>query len=200
MQRKPDLPGQSSSERELVRLAKEGDPTAFTLLSEQFMPVLHGRAGRYSNIVGVDTEDFVQEGMLALYRAVMGFDPETGIQFRTYAITCIHNSMASAIKTHMKNVAQRGGVHFDETDEQKLHQQTTLHVDGMLVEDIYIQMETNSFRMRQIEDLLSEFERHVLKLYLSGQSYQQIARVLSVTTKSVDNALQRVRRKLRPEL
>lgn len=192
------MPGQPS-EMELVQRARGGDGAAFDLLCEQYMPVLQGRAGRYSNIVGVDVEDFVQEGMFALYRAVQGYDPDMGIQFRTYAVTCINNSMASAIKTHMKNFSQRGGVQIDEMDEQALHQQTTLLADEMLVEDIFIQKETNSLRQRQIEVLLSDFERQVLVLYLSGQSYQEIASVLSTTTKAVDNALQRVRRKLRPE-
>lgn len=199
MQKNPHLPDQTLTEIELVRLAKEDDSAAFSELYNQYMPILQRRAGRYSSIVGVDIEDFIQEGMLALYRAVKGYNPCAGIQFRTYAVTCINNSMASAIKNHMKTVHQRG-LQIDEVDEQQLHKQTTLRTGGMLVEDLYIQMETNSYLLRQIDSLLSDFERQVLKLYLGGQSYHKIAQVLSTTTKAVDNALQRVRRKLRPEI
>lgn len=199
MHKRPCQSGCALNEMELVRRAEAGDTAAFDLLCEQYMPVLQGRAGRYSSIVGVDVEDFVQEGMLALYRAVKGFDPDAGIQFRTYAVTCINNSMASAIKSHMKNFSRRGGIQIDEMDEQTLHRQTMLLADDMLVEDLFIQKEMNTQRQRQIEILLSDFERQVLVLYLSGQSYQEIANVLSTTTKAVDNALQRVRRKLRPE-
>lgn len=188
------------SEQELVELAKQEDAAAFAALSDRYMPVLQSRAGRYSNIVGVDTEDFVQEGMLALYRAVKGYDAATGIRFRTYAITCINNSMTSAIRTHMKDVHRGQSLNIDEIDEHSLHQQTSLHAGERMVEDIYFDRETSDHRARQIATLLSDFERQVLERYLSGQSYQHISHVLSTSTKAVDNALQRVRRKLRPEL
>lgn len=198
MQREPRLPKKKTMEMELVQLAKGGDSTAFSLLSEQYMPVLQGRAGRYSSIVGVDTEDFVQEGMLALYRAVMSFNSCAGTQFHTYAITCINNSMTSVVRNHMRNFRQQNGVHLDVIDEQKIYDATVQVNDGP--EDLFFQMETANHRAQQIEALLSEFERHVLKQYLSGQSYQKVAKSLCTTTKAVDNALQRVRRKLRPNL
>lgn len=199
MQRKPLPPEDSPGEMELVYRAKEGDPSAFALLSEQYLYILHGRAGRYSKIVGVDTEDFVQEGLLALYRAVKGYNPAMGIRFRTYAITCINNSMISAIKTHLRDYRQTQGIHLDEMGPPKVYGRVVLQEEDC-PEDIFFQMEAAHARAQQMEALLSEFERQVLKRYLSGQSYQEIGLALRTSTKAVDNALQRVRRKLRPQI
>lgn len=196
MQKNPRSVQNNTDETELVHSAKEGDAARFALLVEQYMPVLWGCVSRYSKTAGVDTEDFIQEGLLALYRAVKSFDPQMGIRFRTYAITCINNSMASAIRTHLRLMSRQGD-HLDDMDERHLHRQASVSADDL--EELFIQRETNSRRQRQIEVLLSDFERHVLMLYLDGQTYQEIARVLRTTTKAVDNALQRVRRKLRPE-
>lgn len=192
-------PMEAYPEPELVSLAKAGNARAFTALSDRYMPVLQSRAGRYSNIVGVDVEDFVQEGMLALYRAVMGYDGRGDTRFSTYAITCINNSMTTAIKNHMKVIQKGSSVNLDDLDELGLLRQMTQR-HGQTMEDLYIELETSGRRAQQIETLLSDFERRVLKLYLSGHSYQRISNALSTTTKAVDNALQRVRRKLRPEL
>lgn len=190
--------GATVSDKELVRLVRSGDAGAFQALAERYMQALKSRANRYSSVVGVDTDDFVQEGMLALFKAVKGFDEHAGIQFRTYAITCINNSMATAIKTHMKDLSQSAGVPIDAVSEDAIKSSSCKK--HRLIEDIYIENEDSELLAWQIQSLLSNFERQVLKLYLRGHSYLQISELLSTSTKAVDNALQRVRRKLRPEL
>lgn len=184
------------SDIELAELAKNGNAGAFTCLSERFMPVLKRRANRYSSVVGIDIDDFIQEGMLALFRAVKGFDAGMDVQFRTYAITCINNSMNTAIKSHMKNIAQSSGVSIDGINEEKLGpdmQRASVHV-----EDMFIEQEDSAALAWQIQSRLSNFERQVLKLYLRGHSYLRISELLNTSAKAVDNALQRVRKKLRP--
>ena len=188
------------SDKELVYFSKDGDTAAFAILTERYMPLLKSRAGRYSNVVGVDVEDFVQEGMLALFKAVKGYDADAGIQFRTYAVICINNSMATAIKTHMKNVVRNNGVSIDVLDDAELHQRSLTQLTPMLIEDSFIEREDSFLRALRIKSLLSDFEQRVLTIYLQGHSYQQISHQLDTTTKAVDNALQRVRQKLRPEL
>ncbi len=184
------------SDLELVSLVKRGDASAFATLSDRYMPVLLGRAGRYAGIVGVDVEDFLQEGMFALFRAVKGFNPEAEVRFSTYAVTCIHNSMTDAIRAHMKCKRHDGDVNIEDIDRQP-HASFSAQLQQKPVEDILLEQEARSIRENQIKTLLSDFEQHVLKLYLSGHSYRHISLVLSSTVKSVDNALQRVRRKLR---
>lgn len=183
------------SDKELAAKAKNGDTTAFSVLSERYLPILKSRANRYSNVVGVDTEDFVQEGMLALFKAVKGYDGHMGVQFNTYAVTCVNNSMITAIKSHMRS-RRTASVSID--DNPELHINDRQKSDSMLVEDMYILQEDSAILADQIQALLSDFERQVLKLYLRGNSYLEISGMLSTSTKAVDNALQRVRRKLRP--
>ena len=189
----------TASDEELVLIAKSGCDNAFDLLFERYAHVLKMRAMRYSKVVKSDTEDFVQEGMLALFRAVKSFDVNLGTQFKTYAAACINNSMASAVKKHLKTT-EKTGVSIDFIGEEKLAENSPSSSAVMPAEDIYIEREHSELLALQINSLLSNFERQVLKFYLRGYSYLQIAELLSTTTKAVDNALQRVRRKLRPEL
>jgi len=193
MRGEPNSAGKSFSDHELVFQIQEGDHSAFSVLAQRYMPILQRRAARYSNIVGVDVEDFVQEGLLALFKAVKSYNLQAGIQFNTYAITCIHNSLVNAIRVHMKNLRQHA-VPLSDLDE---HRYQSAALREKPVEDVYLDMEASSLRARQMETLLSDFEQQVLKMYLSGHTYQQSANVLSTSTKAVDNALQRVRRKLR---
>jgi RNA polymerase sporulation-specific sigma factor len=172
---------------ELAAAAKQGSDSAFQALLERYLPVIRSRANRYAAVVGQDVEDFIQEGMLALFRAVRGFDEASGFRFKTYAVTCINNSMASAIKKHMKNFVAE--LPLEENDDSR---------DTMQPEDMFIEQEDSAKLLWQIQSLLSDFERRVLKLYLRGNSYQEIGGALNAAPKAVDNALQRVRRKLRP--
>lgn len=181
------------SDQELVSLIRDGDAVAFNVLSERYKPLLYGQAGKYADITGVDVEDFIQEGMLALYRAVQRYDSSLGAKFGTYATACICHSMTDAVRIHMRMLRSRAALPIDKMDEAGYAQLYSP------VEDSYMDRETTVHRTRQIESVLSDFERQVLMLYLRGHSYQQISAVLRTATKSVDNALQRVRRKLRPD-
>jgi RNA polymerase sporulation-specific sigma factor len=173
------------SDEALAEKAKAGVSSAFSVLSERYMFLIKSRANRYAGVVGQDVEDFIQEGMLALFRAVKGFDGGSGFKFKTYAVTCINNSLFSAIKKHMKSVAT-----VTLPEEESPTQP----------EELFIEQEASAELASQIQNRLSDFERQVLKLYLKGNSYAEISGTLGFSTKAVDNALQRIRRKLRPEL
>lgn len=187
------------SDLELVRLVREGDTGAFSFLLERYVAVFHSRAARYARFVGADRDDFFQEGMFALYRAVHGFNDALGTRFSTYAVACINNSMSRMAKNHIKNIRHSADVRIDDLDEQSIYRQDSFSLPRS-AEDQYLDSEALCLRAEQIEALLSCFERQVLGLYLRGHTYSQIANLLSTSAKAVDNALQRVRRKLRPEL
>lgn len=177
------------ADEELVLLVKKGDKDAFDLLSGRYHSTLKSRAGRYAGIAGVEEDDFLQEGLLALYRAARGYDPGGQAQFRTYAITCINNSMSAAIKLHMKQQNRKSTFSIDQLDQAQ--------TGGIPMDQILLDRESSDQLADRIKTGLSDFERQVLGYYLSGLTYQQISQVLGTSAKAVDNALQRVRRKLR---
>ncbi|WRS28815.1 sigma-70 family RNA polymerase sigma factor [Oscillospiraceae bacterium MB08-C2-2] len=185
------------ADAKLALLAGQGDTQAFDCLLIRYMPLVKRHAARYSNVSGIDPEDFLQEGMLALFKAAKSYDDRFQVQFSTYAFRCIGNSMITAVKKHMKSAHQNTNVYIDISDEQWLSRETASRRIPELPEEQFIDMETAQLQQQLMRSLLSDFEWQVLRLYLDGGSYQQIALVLQTTTKAVDNALQRVRRKLK---
>ena len=182
---------------EIVRKMRDGDANSFSLLVERYLPILWGRASRYYACVpGADMEDLVQEGMFALFRAVRGYNETSGIMFSTYAVTCINNSINTAARNHIRGGKQRSDIGLYDISEHDLYYQSNSHEKTL--EDACMDSETTRLQAKQIKALLSGFERQVLSLYIKGHSYQETACSLSTSTKAVDNALQRVRRKLRP--
>ncbi len=177
------------ADEELVLLVQKGDTDAFSVLSHRYDAALRGRASRYVGIAGVEAEDFFQEGLIALYRAARGYNPGGKARFRTYAVTCINNSMATAIKLHMRQQSCKSLLSIQQLDYATVHQQP--------MEQFLLDREDSCQLVNQIQSRLSDLERKVLYHYLLGHSYQQISQVLSTSAKTVDNALQRVRRKLR---
>lgn len=177
-------------------MAKDDDQAAFDALCQQYTPFIFRRATHCSHLAGADIEDFIQEGRLALYRAVKGYNPGMGIRFTTYAMTCINNAMTSMMRLHMRSEWEQEPLALDDLDDQRLYRALAQGEDNH-PEELFIQMEIRDQRNAQINRLLSPFERNVLDHYLSGQSYQDIAREMCTSAKAVDNALQRVRRKLR---
>jgi RNA polymerase sporulation-specific sigma factor len=190
---------ESPSDRELVELVRGGDTDAFTVLLDRYMSAIRAEVFRYAQASGADGEDMQQEAMITLFRAVRGFHPDRGAQFNTYALTAIRNALGALAKRHRQNVSKDAGFDLAGIDPAKLISQTPGTPGERPVEDMYLDREASRIRALKIETLLSEFERRVLKLYLGGHSYQQISHVLGISTKAVDNALQRVRRKLRSD-
>lgn len=158
-------------------------------LIDAFLPYIEKKATE-SKGCGLDRDDVVQEGLIGLFGAIRGYEPDKGAEFTTYAYSCINNSIVSALraagrkKHSMLNSAlpieAADGVSGGETPEQ-----TTISNESL--RDL----------REKIQTLLSPLERKVLTLRLSGKSYVEIADRLSRTQKSVDNAVQRIRRKLK---
>jgi len=186
------------SVHELLGLVQDGTAAdAFDRLLERYMPVIRFNAGRYAGVFGADIEDLRQEAMITLFRAAKGFDVTAGNSFSAYATASINNAMAAIAKKSFKSSQGYSGINLDELDSSQLSLRVAGNTSVRPVEDQFLDREAKLDRESKIAALLSDFERRVLRLYLGGHSYQQISGVLRVSTKAVDNALQRVRRKLR---
>ena len=174
-------------------LIQDNSPREASLapLIKAFMPLIQKRAKTIS-IPGLDYDDLVQEGLIGLFNALETFDSSRGTSFSTYAATCINNCIATAIKkaARKKHLPLSGYLSLSEDDE------TTL-ISGYTPEDIAIANEEYTALQNKINDDLSDFERDVLALYLEGYDYVAVADRLAVAPKSVDNALQRARNKLK---
>ena len=172
----------------LVLSARQGDDNAFAALAAEMMPVLRARAAAYT-CVGLEAEDLVQEGLMALLSAVHTYQIGAEASFLTYSGVCVRNRMVSVLR-------KVGG-------GKSVHAQDTVPLDSDLpaatltVEDYGDLREECETLLRRVDTMLSSNERTVLYLFLSGLSYREIAERLGKTPKSVDNALQRVRHKLK---
>ena len=180
----------------LAQRAKNGDDEALADLIERYTPLVCMRARAYARGV-MDVDDVYQEGMIALLKAVRNYRADTAGSFRTFAAVCVNNKMLSAVTAHMrdKNAPMRSYLSLSGREiPEDLLAAVSPETDP---EKLVIASEESAARNRRIENLLSPFERQVLRLYLSSYSYEEMSRQLGSSTKAVDNALQRVRRKLR---
>ena len=150
--------------------------------------------------MGGDSEDLVQEGMVGLLAAIREYDPERKVSFRAYAEVCIRNRLLSAVKaasrdkhTPLNSYVPLDPALFDGTDSDE---RRTVDQRQGNPEALFIHQEDMQERMNRIYSQLSPLETRILRLYLSGLSYSEIASKCNRPLKSVDNAVQRIRRKI----
>ena len=152
-------------------------------------------------LLGGDTDDLIQEGMIGLFKAVRDYDPAGGSSFYSFAGLCITRQMYKAVEAAARKK------HSPLNSYVSLSDSGDMEVDAMLFQEpaqsegnperILLQQEQMEQLLEQMQDALSPMERQVLNLYLSGNNYHQIAKILDKPEKSIDNALQRIRQKLR---
>lgn len=179
------------SDEELAALAKNGDAHAVSALIARLIPVIKNKVFLYKDC-WPGHDDLLQEGMLGILSAVKTFDSSREASFKTYASVCIGNRITSAIRgaTGKKRIPENQFVSLED-EELPL---TEPHLNP---EEVVLDNEAVETIQAAFSKLLSPFEHEVLMLYLNGHSYEEIAVQLDSTAKSVDNALQRVRRKLK---
>ena len=184
------------TDEQLVQSAQAGDTESLTVLVERYKRLIDREVGAFSKI-GLDREDILQEALIGLYRAIQSYDSRKEARFKTYAMVCIRNGWISAVRfgSSSRHTPLNNSISLDDD----LWQDTLQLVDESAVnpESWMIHQEWLKQWQEQVQILLSDFERDVLRLYLTGFSYDDMAKKLSSTAKAVDNALQRVRRKLR---
>ena len=187
----------------LIALAKQGDPTAYDRLVRRYYGFVRLKASSYF-IAGGDSDDLIQEGMIGLYKAVRDFRPDKETSFRSFAELCVTRQIITAIKTatRFKHSPLNTYVSFSHTPAgQESEGDCTLGdaLPGPSVNDpsvCVISTEELQSLVFTLGTGLSSLESEALTLYLEGNSYEEMAEGLGCDTKTIDNALQRVKRKI----
>lgn len=175
----------------LVSKAKSGDTAALTQLIERYSDIILQKAKSYKGLSGIESDDLYQEGMMGFVAAVYSFDETREIQFSTYAVTVASRKMLSALKksNNKSNLPLRSYISIEEENNLLSYSPTP--------EEIIIYNEELDKINNFVKNNLSKTEKKVLKLSMLGMSYSEIAEILECTEKSVDNAIQRIRKKIR---
>ncbi len=189
------------SDEDIVETAKIGDPEALEYLIRKYKGFVRIKARSYF-LIGADREDIVQEGMIGLYKAIRDYDKDKLSSFRAFAEICITRQIITAIKTatRQKHMPLNSYVSLNKPIYDEESDRTLLDIiSGAKItdpEELIISSEELYSMENKIVELLSSLEWEVLMAYLDGKSYEEIACELNRHVKSVDNALQRVKRKL----
>ncbi len=189
------------SDEEIVARCHQDDDRAVEYLLNKYKNFVRSKARSYF-LIGADHEDIVQEGMIGLYKAIRDYRADKLASFRAFAELCITRQIITAIKTATRQkhiplnsyVSLNKPLYDDESDRTLLD----VIIEGKTSspEDLLISQESLQTINLRIGEVLSDLEQDVLAAYLDGKSYQEIAQMLGRHSKSIDNALQRVKRKL----
>lgn len=182
------------TDEELIARLRAGEREITDYLIDKYKSLVRTRA-RALYLVGGDHEDLIQEGMLGLFKAVRDYKPEKEASFATFAGLCIDRQMYSAVASSQRQKHQPLNS-FVSLSEPVSEQELRL-VDEETPEEIMISRENVIGMHERIKERLSKFEYQVLELYLKGYDYTQIAEKLGKQPKAIDNALQRIRSKVR---
>jgi RNA polymerase sporulation-specific sigma factor len=188
-------------DEQIVEDARAGDEQALEYLIYKYKNFVRAKARSYF-LIGADREDIIQEGMIGLYKAIRDFRQDKLSSFRAFAELCITRQIITAIKTatRQKHIPLNSYVSLNKPIYDDESERTLLDVlSGTRIsnpEELVISQEDFNSIECKIEELLSDLEWNVLSSYLQGKSYQEIAADLNRHVKSIDNALQRVKRKL----
>lgn len=189
------------TDEELVRLTHEGNAAAEEYMFMKYKNYVRSKARTYF-LIGADSEDIIQEGMIGLYKAIRDYKSDRQSSFKVFAELCITRQIITAIKsaTRQKHMPLNSYVSLNQPVYEAESDRTLIDIlseaktsnpeELMISKEEYAQIEA------RIGDILSDLEMEVLSSYLQGRSYQEIADILNRHVKSIDNALQRVKRKL----
>ena len=190
------------SDEQLIALIKSGDKIAIDFLIEKYKDLVNKKVGKYF-MIGAEKEDIIQEGMIGLFKAIQSFDSTKQNSFKTFANLCIERQLITAIKTsnrqkHMpldSYLSLSSSAYNNEKDGDTSmieffdSHTTEDHLETITKKEYYKKVENT------IDKSLSTFEKQVLQRFIKGESYLTIAEQLNSPVKSVDNAIQRIRKK-----
>ena len=195
-----------TTDTERVLQARAGDDAALCELLNKYRSFARVKARSYF-LVGADREDIVQEGMIGLYKAIRDFNPDLQTSFRAFAELCVTRQIITAIKTatRQKHGPLNNYVSFErpmggDDDGDRVLGDILATIAISDPADLVISAERIRALQGHFDEVLSELETEVLRLYVEGKSYQEIAERLQRHVKSIDNALQRIKRKLEGHL
>ena len=188
-------------DEELIHLIHQENKHALDFLINKYRHFVQRKARTYF-LIGADREDIIQEGMIGLYKAIRDYDKEKLSSFRAFAELCITRQIITAIKTatRQKHTPLNSYISLDKPLFDEESDRTLLDViaesKSIDPEELLVNQEELGAMELKLSELLSGLEKQVLHLYLDGRSYQEISVELNRHIKSIDNALQRVKRKL----
>ena len=190
------------TDEEIIKEIRIGDKQALSYLMNKYKEIVNLKVGKYF-MVGAEKEDIVQEGLIGLFKAIKTFNAEKNNTFKTFANMCIERQLITAIKSsnrqkHMplNSYLSLNMSAYDNEEENGAELMDTF--DSKTIEDpleTIINKEYYSEIEKSIDKTLSQFEKQVLDRYMKGESYVTIAKRLDSPVKSVDNAIQRIRKK-----
>ena len=190
------------TDEEIISQIKQGDESALVYLLEKYKDIVNAKVGKYF-IIGAEREDVIQEGMIGLFKAIKDFNPEKQNTFKSFANICVESQLITAIKSsnrqkHMplNSYLSLNTAAYDNNDENSVELIDTF--DSKTVEDpleTIMKEEYYNEIQNAVNKSLSKFEKQVLDRFIKGESYVTIAKRLDSPVKSVDNAIQRIRKK-----
>jgi len=194
---------QLHADEEVVALYHAGDDHALEYLLQKYKNFVRAKVRPYY-IIGATKEDLLQEGTIGLYKAIRDFDVEKNASFITFAEMCIVRQVITAVKsaTRMKHQPLNFYISLDKPVTDEDNERTSL-IDTIYKrhdaspEEIMLNRESQLALEKQAYEKLSPLERQVLFLYAEGRSYQEISQIMGKPTKTIDNALQRIKKKTR---
>ena len=188
-------------DEDLIRKIKSGDNNALDYLLKKYQEVVNMKVSRYF-IIGAEKEDIIQEGLIGLYKAIKSFDPEKQNSFKSFANLCIERQLITAIKSsnRQKHMPLNSYLSLNMSAYDDYDDDTSIYdiFDANIIEDP-LDTITKKEYYKSVENIkeksLSTFEKNVLNELVNGSSYTAIAQKLDSPVKSVDNAIQRIRKK-----
>lgn len=190
-------------DEDLIEIIKSGDKQAFEYLINKYKELVNMKVSKYY-IVGAERDDIVQEGLIGLFKAIKSYKPDQQNSFKSFANMCIERQLITAIKTsnRQKHMPLNSylSLNISAYDEEEGESDTTLMdvFNTTLIEDPLDTITKKEYMQdieKTIDKSLSDFEKKVLNKYINGKSYIQIAEDLDAPVKSIDNAIQRIRKK-----
>jgi len=192
---------QNEEDKKYILKIKDGDENALNKIMEKYKNFVYAKAKTFF-IVGAEQEDIIQEGMIGLFKAIKGYDFDKDVSFSSFAELCIRRQIISAIKasTRQKHIPLNSYLSlnkstFDEDTDREVIEQLDLDtvpdpLDTITKKETYQNIEL------KMSEILSDFEQQVFNEYLNGETYVNIASKLNSHAKAVDNAIQRIKRKV----
>ena len=189
------------TDEQIISHIKEGDEQALSFLVEKYKDLVNSKVGKYF-IIGAEREDIIQEGMIGLYKAIKGFDTCKQNTFKTFANICVERQLITAIKSSNRQkhiplnsyLSLNTSAYDNDGDGAELIEtfnNNTIEdpLDTIMKKEYFEEIQNTMHKS------LSKFEEKVLERYMQGESYEIIAKKLDTPIKSVDNAIQRIRKK-----
>lgn len=189
------------NDKELIAAAKSGDNESLDIIFDEFRSYIRILSNKYF-LAGADKDDLIQEGMIGLFKAIRDYNPEENVAFKTFATVCIQRQIKTALKlaTRKKHIPLNSSLSlqsskFDDDSDKELIDYFE-DLSKVNPEEIYINNETYSQLNKLLYDSLSKLELNILLLYNQNLSYKEISQLTGKSVKSIDNAMQRIKKKV----